>query len=253
MSFADRLRRAAQQLLEPTTAPAVEEGGSASQAEREIGRAVALLAQSRERLPSPGGDPMLEVPGQQAPPAWLTPPEEIPAARLRTELLEQQRRNAEYFDLIGQMERERNTWRDLYHAQTESNHQAQIWLTNGMAKLRTALQNAVKLLNAERKEANKALVQNPADLVGGALAAEAQQMVDDYADAVRKQLHGAPTAVDGQASRLAIDEAREKFWGAACGGCGHTRRLHTLGDKHCLHDAGVGVCCKCERFDAGGV
>lgn len=164
--------------------------------------------------------------------------------RMETELAKAVRHKEEYFGLIERMERQRDEWRELYHTQSRTHHNAQVLLESHLMQTREWLQKTILIVNQYRKERNEPLIQKPGDLETTTLPVGTAA---EYEKAMKELAGGAETLLDGKLERDKIDEAQATHFAVMCT-CGHPRIEHATDDRNCVHDLG----CRCEKFEAQG-
>lgn len=97
-----------------------------------------------------------------------------------TELERAERRAAEYFLVIEKIERQRNTWTEMYREQVGEHLAAQSMLERALMNSRQQLARAIKMLNDERAASGKSPVAKPSDL--DPVESEPVGLVEKYAE-----------------------------------------------------------------------
>lgn len=162
--------------------------------------------------------------------------------RVEAELAKAVRIKGEYFGLIERMERQRDEWRELYHTQSRTHHNAQVLLEGYLTQAREWLQKAILIINQYRKEANQPLIQKPGDIEA---SAPPIGTATEYEATINALTAAAEPLIDAKAARTEIDESHAAHYAVMCK-CGHARIEHATDDRNCVHDLG----CSCEKFEA---
>ena len=153
-----------------------------------------------------------------------------------------ERIKGEYFSLLEKLERQRDEWRELYHTQSRTHHNAQVLLESHLMQTRDWLGKVIKVANAYRKERNEPLILKPADLE--ALSPPIGTAAE-YEKAMKHLAAGAEPLLDAKLEREKLDEAHARHFAVMCT-CGHARIEHATEDRNCTYEEG----CPCSRFVA---
>jgi hypothetical protein len=122
-----------------------------------------------------------------------------------TPLQREQRKCAEYFDVIVRIEHERNGWIDMYRTQVSEHLTAQGMLEKSLVSARQMAARAVKMLNKMREDAGLEAITAETGLK--AYDGEPVGIAEKYA-ARMKELHSSmPAVIDGEAERQKIRAA----------------------------------------------
>lgn len=107
--------------------------------------------------------------------------------------------NGEYFDLIVQMEKERDEWKEMFFKQAGEHQNGQSLLQNKLSETAQVAKKAVAQLNVFRQAAGFPLVTEPKML--GELP---QAIPEDYGARMKAIADGAMPQTDGKAERAKI-------------------------------------------------
>lgn len=162
--------------------------------------------------------------------------------RLETELAKATRHKDEYFVVIEKMERQRDEWRELYHTQSRTHHNAQVLLESHLMQTRDWLGKVIKVANVYRKERNEPQILKPADLE--ALSPPIGTAAE-FKATIEALTAGAEPLLDAKLEREKVDEAQAQHFAVMCT-CGHARIEHATEDRNCTYEEG----CPCSRFVA---
>ncbi len=112
------------------------------------------------------------------------------------------RRNREYFDVIASIEKERNSWIDLFYEQASEHLAAQTMLETQLINIRRQAVRAIQMLNEKRKKDGLEPIKSTSDLLP--YDGEPVGLAEKYAIRM-KELHDAmPKKIDGNTERERI-------------------------------------------------
>lgn len=127
------------------------------------------------------------------------------APATETALQREQRKSAEYFDVIVRIERERNDWIEMYRTQSSEHLTAQSMLEREIVAARQTAARALSMLNKMRKDADLELVVGCDGLLP--YDGEPVGLAERYAKHMQELFAAMPAAIDGESERQAIRSA----------------------------------------------
>lgn len=90
------------------------------------------------------------------------------------------RQNAEYYDLVDSLCKQRDQWKEMFHKQSVENAAAQSFMNEQLEKASSIIARVVHLMNAERERAKRPLFQLDHKLdTGGAVRKRFAELLKD--------------------------------------------------------------------------